>query len=97
MYQPLLNQAHLSVGERKYELAINLYENVLEKFLPNDLKTEMYLAKAYYWKGDYEASKRITLRLITRHPHNVSLKFNLALCLFSHAQKIIHQEIRRSH
>lgn len=56
-----MNQAHLSIGERKYELAINLYENVLEKFLPNDLKTGMYLAKAYYQKGDYEVSKRLTL------------------------------------
>jgi len=39
MYEPLMNQAHLSVGERKYELAINLYQNVLENFKPNDLKT----------------------------------------------------------
>lgn len=91
-----MNQAHLSVGERKYELAINLYKNVLEKFLPNDLNTEMYLAKVYYRKGDFETSKRITLRLITRHPHNLWLKYNLALCLFSQAHKIIHQQVRRS-
>lgn len=34
---------------------------------------------------------------MARHPHKVCLKFNLALCLFSQAQKIIYQEIRRSH
>ena len=49
-----MNQAHLSIGEKKYELAINLYQNVLQKFLPNDLKTEMYLAKAHFMKSEFE-------------------------------------------
>ena len=54
MAEPLINQAHLSVGDKKYDLAINLYEIVLERFRPNDLNIEMYLAKAHYWKKDYE-------------------------------------------
>ena len=54
LYQPLMNQAHLSIGERKYEVAINLYQMILEKHLPDDLKTSMYLSKAYYRKGDYK-------------------------------------------
>ena len=29
MAEPLINQAHLSVGDKKYDLAINLYEIVL--------------------------------------------------------------------
>jgi hypothetical protein len=44
----------LSVGERKFELAINLYQIILDKHKPNDFKTEIYLSKAYYWQGDYE-------------------------------------------
>jgi len=54
LYQPLMNRAHLSIGEKNFEIAINLYQNILEKFLPNDLKTEMFLSKAYFIKGDYD-------------------------------------------
>ena len=96
MHQALLNHAHLSVGEKKFELAINLYENVLEKLLPNDLRTGMYLAKAYYWKGDYERSKKLTLQQLARHPHNLSLRFNLALCLHAWAAKTIRLPNRRA-
>ena len=88
LYQPLLNQAHLCVGEKKYELSINLYEKVLEKYMPNDLKISMYLTKAYYRKGDFESSKNLTLKLMAKHPHQIPLKFNLALCLYNQADKI---------
>lgn len=93
--QPLLNQAHLSVGQQNYELSINLYQKVLEKQLPNDLKTQMYLAKAYYQKGDFESSKRLTIELLAKHPNHIPLKFNLALCLFQQADKIFNLEVRR--
>jgi len=49
-----VNHAHLCVGEKKYDLAINLYENVLERFRPGDLQIQMYLSKAYFYKSDYE-------------------------------------------
>ena len=80
--QPLLNQAHLSVGFKNYELSINLYKKVLEKHLPGDLNTSMYLSKAYFYKGDFESSKKLTLELLTKHPNHIPLKFNLALCLY---------------
>ena len=95
LYQPLLNQAHLCVGEKKFELSINLYEKVLEKHLPGDLKTQMYLSKALYRKGDFEGSKNLTLQLIAKHPQSISLRFNLALCLYNQADKIFNQEVRR--
>lgn len=97
LYQPLMNQAHLSIGERKYETAINLYENILERFLPGDLKTQMYLSKAYYRKGDFSTCKKITLNLLAKHPNCVPLKFNLALCLSNLADNIMSSEIRRAH
>lgn len=96
MHQALLNHAHLSISEKKYELAINLYENVLEKMLPNDLIVGMYLAKAYYWKGDYEKSKRLTLQQIARNPHNLLLRFNLALCLHALATNTLKLPTRRA-
>lgn len=97
VHQAIMNQAHLSVGCRMFELAINLYQIVLEKHKPNDLKTEMFLAKAYFLQGDYEASKKITLKLVARYPSNLSLRFNLALCLYEQAYKITNQEIRKSY
>lgn len=92
-----MNQAHLSIGEKKYELAINLYQNVLTRFLPNDLKTEMYLAKAHFMKGEFEYSKHKILKLIAHYPHYIPLKFNLALCLFNQGDKLFNSEIRRVH
>jgi tetratricopeptide (TPR) repeat protein len=90
-----MNQAHLAIGEKKFELSINLYKTILEKFLPNHLRTEMYLAKAFFVKGDYEASKSIILNLLARFPQHIPLKFNLALCLFQQAEKIFNQDVRR--
>ena len=77
-----MNQAHLSIGEKKYELAINLYQNVCNRFLPNDLKTQMYLAKAYFRKGEYEAAKEHIQKLARDHPRCIPLKYNEALCLY---------------
>jgi tetratricopeptide (TPR) repeat protein len=83
-----MNLAHLCIGDKKYELSINLYQKVLEKFMPNDLRTEMYLSKAHFRKGDFEVSKKLTLSLLARHPQSVPLKYNLALCLYSQAARI---------
>jgi tetratricopeptide (TPR) repeat protein len=72
----------LNIGEKKYDAAINFYETILEKFLPNDLRTRMFLAKAYYRKGDFERCKELVLNLLGMFPNVVPLKFNLALCLY---------------
>ena len=82
IYHAYMNQAHLSIGEKNYELAINLYQSILSRFLPNDLKTEMYLAKAHFMKGEFDISKNKILKLIAHYPHYIPLKFNLALCLY---------------
>lgn len=86
----------MCVGDKKYELAINLYDIVLDKYTPQDLKTGMYLAKAYFLKDNFEVCKKVLIKLISRNPHEMTLKFNLALCLFSQAQRIIYSDLRRS-
>lgn len=68
---------------------------MLEKFLPDDLKTEMYLAKAHYHKGDYETCKKIVIKLISKHPNCIPLRFDLALCLYQQADKIFNLDVRR--
>lgn len=48
-------------------MAINLYQSCLER-QPDNLEVGMYLAKAYFKKKDYESCKRLTLKLICKHP-----------------------------
>ena len=96
IYHAYMNQAHLSIGDKNYELAINLYNSILQRFLPNDLKTQMYLAKAYFMKGEFENSKQRILKLMTHYPHHIPLKFDLALCLFHQADKLFSSETRRA-
>lgn len=62
MYFPVMNQAHLCVAKKKYDLAINLYENILEKHKPNDPKTCMYLAKTHFLKENFDTCKKILNR-----------------------------------
>lgn len=56
MHHPLLNQAHLSMSQKNYEVAVNLYSKCLEKFFVGgkNLEIEMYLAKAYYMMKSYD-------------------------------------------
>lgn len=91
-----MNQAHLNLGEKKYETAINLYETILEKFKPNDLRTSMFLSKAYYRKGDFERSKDTLLTLLGLYPNNIPVKYNLALCLYQQADKLFSLETRKA-
>jgi hypothetical protein len=78
-------------------VAINLYKNVLEKFKVGDLTTGMYLAKAYYRKSDFETCKSMLFSLMSRYPHHIPLKFDLALCLYEQAEKIFQSDNRRAY
>ena len=95
-YVPLMNQAHLNIGQNKFEVAINLYKIVLEKYKVGDLKTGMYLAKAYFRKQEFHNCKTLLFGLITRFPQHIPLKFDLALCLYEQAEKIFQAENRRA-
>ena len=63
MYEPLMNQAHLSIGLNNFEISINLYQKVLEKFMPDDLKTQMYLAKPQIGQSFLQERRRIPILL----------------------------------
>jgi hypothetical protein len=52
----LINQAHLCMAEKSYDLAINLYKGFLIKN-PNSLEIAMYLSKAYFRKQNFEVCK----------------------------------------
>lgn len=56
----------------------------------------MFLAKAYYRKGDFEKSKDTLLSLLGLYPNVIPLKYNLALCLYQQADKLFGLETRRA-
>jgi len=48
-----LNQAHITMWEKNYDLAVNLYTAALE-LQPDNLDVNLYLCKALFRKKDYE-------------------------------------------
>lgn len=85
MSQPLINQAHLSMAQNNFEVAVNLYQKVLEKFFigGKNLEIELYLAKAYFKMKAFEKCRKTLNNMIIRYPSELRLKFNLALCLWA--------------
>ena len=70
--------------KKNYEAAENLYKKALEKFPGNiNLEIELYLSKVYYKKQEFDKCRKILNTLLLRYPHDLRLKFNMALCLVS--------------
>ena len=55
----------------------------------------MYLSKAYYKQKDYNRCKLMTVKLITKHPNDIRLKYNLAHCLYQKANQTFNMQARR--
>ena len=90
----MLNHAHLLMEERNSEYAINLYQTALEH-QPDNLQVAMYLSKAYYKERDYDRCKTMTVKLLTKHPNDIRLKYNLAHCLYQKANETLTLQVRR--
>ena len=103
----MLNHAHLLMWEGNYEFAINLYQTCYEKAQQcsgsshgsrssNATKEiAMFLAKALFKKKDYTACKKITVTLMVKHPEDLRLKYNLAVCLHEESSMIFTLGIRK--
>lgn len=92
----LVNQAHLQVEAKNFEGAINLYLKALEKFPGNaNLEVELFLSKAYFKMGAFEKCKKLLNCLVHRHPNDVRLRFNLALCLMEQAMETFNKQFRK--
>lgn len=96
MHQVLVNQAHLQVEAKNFEGAVNLYLKALEK-LPgcSDLEIELYLAKAYFKMRAFDKCKKRLTELVHRHPSDVRLRFDLALCLMEQATDTFNKQFRK--
>jgi len=90
----LINQAHLCMAEKSYDLAINLYKEFLIKN-PNNIEIAMYLSKAYFRKQNFEVCKQMTVNLLAKHPNDMRLKYNLAFCLYQEASQIFNLKQRK--
>ena len=90
----MLNHAHLLMDDQNSEVAINLYQAALEQ-QPENLQIAMYLCKAYYKQTDYSRCKSMTVKLLTKHPNDIRLKYNLAHCLYQKANQTLSMPSRR--
>jgi tetratricopeptide (TPR) repeat protein len=76
-----------------YEAAINLYVKALEKYTASgDLEIELYLAKAYFKNDQFDQSTKILKSLMHRFPQDLRVRFDLAICLYEHAQVIFNKQ-----
>lgn len=93
----LINLAHLNIVLDNYEAAINLYKKAIEMCVHSgsgNLDNELYLAKAYYLSRSYDQCSKILKGLASRYPSDLRVKFDLAMCLFDHANESFNKEVR---
>lgn len=55
----------------------------------------MYLSKAHFRKQNFEACRKLTLKLLAKHPNDLRLKYNLAVCLYKEASSIFNLKTRK--
>ena len=69
------------MAEEDFEFAVNSYQLCLEK-QPHNLEIALYLSKAYFKKKDFGACQKLLVNLLSKHPQDIRLKYNLANCLY---------------
>jgi tetratricopeptide (TPR) repeat protein len=79
-----VNQAHVAMWDKNYDLAVNLYSAALEA-QPEDLEISLFLAKTYFRKEEYDACKAILTKQMINYPNDPRLGYNLAHCLYKSA------------
>ena len=52
-FHALINQAHLTMWERNYDLAFNLYKTALDQ-QPDNLIVSLFMSKALYRMKNYD-------------------------------------------
>lgn len=82
--QARINQAHVAMWDKNYDLAVNLYTSAHEA-QPEELEISLYLAKAYFRKEDYNHCKEILINLSVSYPNDPRIGYNLAHCLYKSA------------
>jgi hypothetical protein len=93
-FQARVNQAHCTMWEQNYDLAVNLYQSALELF-PNNVDCSLYLSKAYFRKKDYQKSRDLLQKLAAEHPSDIRVQFNLAHVLYNSARDTFNLEVRQ--
>ena len=72
-----INQAHIAMWDKNFDLAINLYSAALEVY-PNHQEISLYLSKAYFKKQDYASCQEVLTRLSVIYPSDPRIGYNLA-------------------
>lgn len=91
-----VNQAHITMWEKNYDLAVNLYTSALE-FQPENLEVSLYLSKALFKKKDYDGCKELLLKKLHRNPNDSRISYNLAHVLYNSARDTFNLPQREVH
>lgn len=84
-FQARVNQAHCTMWEQNYDLAVNLYQSALEIY-PNDIDCSLYLSKALFKKKDFQQCRELLQKLAAEHPSDIRVQYNLAHVLYNSAR-----------
>lgn len=60
--------------------AMEIYETIIAKKLPNDINSRIYLADTYFFKKEYENAIKFFKELFNIEPPNADWPFNIAVC-----------------
>lgn len=92
-FHAMLNQAHLTMWERNYDLALNLYKSALD-LQPDNLLVSLYMSKALYRQKSYDQCRELLLQLSHRHPNDIRIQYNLAHVLYNCAKEVFNLDKR---
>lgn len=84
---PYINLGHIYFLQKEYLRAIQMYSNCIRKFGASG-DVYLYLANAYYADKKYTLCARTLYYAVHLDPTNLSLVFNVALCLL-HASQLV--------
>ena len=82
--QARINQAHVAMWDKNFDLSVNLYSAALEA-QPNNLDISLYLSKAFFKKQDYPSCQEVLTKLSNLYPSDPRIGYNLAHCLYKSA------------
>jgi len=95
VHQALVNLAHLSLEEGKFESALSNYQLVLDTHLPGNLKISLYKAKTLFLKSDFDSCSKLLINLLAKHPESMEVKYDLGLCLLQKALSDLNKATRK--
>jgi len=95
----LLNMAQLEILNKRYDLAIAIFNNYLSKKSTTtnvyDPYTESSLALCYFLTKRYKEARKVYQKLILKFPDNLAYRYNLCAIYYEEAFEILKSDNRQ--